>query len=474
MRLILRGLFRVSLRYVWIRSRGVTLLAVGGLIVGGCAEKRIYAPADVPAWGLVHRLRLEAPSELSDGERRSFEEGWALVKDGQLAKAASQLDGLGRRHPQIPEIYVALGFLELKAGNPQAGERYFENSLAARPDLAAASTGYFLAAIVAGNQEAALSRLQRVRPEETRSVLKSRYEATLRLNVAETRLTTARGLMGESRYQEAAAAFLDVLDLASEAAGLYVETTEAELAAGLVERAIEHAKRATELDDSDAESFHLLGEAHDAAGDLGGARSAFRAAVALRPGDLALRAHLARIEAEYERENLPEEYALIHESERLTRAQLAALIFFELRSAFDEIGNEANVIATDISTSWAYEPIRRVLGAEILEVFPNHTFQPEAFVDRIYFSRALSAAVRKLTPDVYEAAKRSPRIGQKFSDLSGSNVNYESAALVISLGLLIPGEDGGFEPFGLVSGADAVIAMEMLSAHMSSGTVSRS
>ncbi len=467
MHITLRGLFRVSLRYVWIRSQGVGLLAVGGLIVAGCAEKRAYTPAEVPAWEVVHRLCLEAPSELSDGQRRAFEEGWALVKDGRLAKAASELDGLGRRYPQSPEISAALGFLELKAGNPQAGERHFESSLGARPDLAAASTGYFLAAMAGGNQEAALSRLQRVRPEETRSVLESRYEATLRLNVAEARLTTARGLMGESRYQEAAAAFLDVLDVASEAAGLYVETAEAELAAGLVEGAIEHAERATELDDSNAESFHLLGEAHYAAGDLGGARSAFRAAVALRPGDLALRERLARIEADYDKENLPEEYASIHESERLTRAQLASLLFFELRSAFDEIGNEANVIATDISTSWAYEPIRRVLGAEILEVFPNHTFQPEAFVDRIYFARALSATVAKLTPDVYESAKRSPRFGQNFSDLSGSNASYESAALAISLGLLMPGEDDAFEPLGLVSGAEAVIAMEALSAHMS-------
>ena len=467
MHIALRGLFRFSLRYVWTCFRRIELLVVGGLIITGCAEKRVYKPADMLGWEIVYSLRLEAPSELSDAQRRSFEQGWALVKDGELERAASELDGLRRRHPQSPEITVGLGFLELRAGNPRASERLFEHSLSMRPDFAAASTGYFLAALAGSDQEAALARLHRVRPEETQRALALRFESNLRLNVAEARLTKARALMGERRYSEAATAFVEVLDVASEGAGLYLETAEAELAAGLVERAIQHAERATELDDSDDESFRVLGEACAAAGDLGAARNAFRAAVALRSGDQALRERLTRIESDYQRANLPEEYASIRESERLTREQLASLLFFEFRSAFDEIGNEANVIATDIWKSWAYEPIRRVLGAEILEVFPNHTFQPEAFVDRIYFARALSATVRKLTPDVYAAARRSPSFRQNFSDLSSSNASYEFAALAISLGLLIPSENGSFDPLGLVSGAEAVLAMEMLSAHMS-------
>jgi Flp pilus assembly protein TadD len=464
----LQRLFRAPLIKTnhWTLLRRFSLLVTSGLIVASCAEKRVFTPVNVPEWDVVQSLRLEPPSELSGRQKRDFEEGWDLLKEGRLAGAASELEGLGRRYPQSPEIAAALGYLELKAGNPRTAERYFDTALSVDRDIGAATVGSFLAAMVGGDEEAALERLSQVTPEAIRQEMVSRYETTLRLNVAEARLSTARRLANDARYEEAAAAFVEVLDVAPEAAGLYVETAQAELSAGLVDRAIEHAKRATELDDTDADAFELLGEACEAADDLGCARSAFRAAAALRPGDLALRERVARVEAEYNKENLPEEYEAIRASDRLTREQLAALLFYELRGRFDGLQTENNVIATDISTSWAYEPIRRVLGAGILEVFPNHTFQPKAFVDRIDFARALAAAVRKLAPAVYEAAKRSPRFEQSFADLSPTNVSYEAAALAISLGLMMPGENDAFEPLELVSGADAVLAMDALSAHL--------
>ncbi len=227
-----------------------------------------------------------------------------------------------------------------------------------------------------------------------------------------------------------------------------------------------HADRATELESENANAYRILGEAHYAGGELAGAYEAYRMAAELNPTDVEIRQRLESIEREYEEENLPPDYLEIRDAERVTRAQLAALFYLELRSAFDRVPEGASVIATDIGTNWASTFIRRVLGVGILEVYPNHTFQPQGFVRRLELSEALARALERLAPEAYRAAMDSSRFEQNFPDLASSNPRYEAAALAVSLGLLMVSENGDFEPQGFVSGAAAVSAVEALAAHL--------
>jgi hypothetical protein len=200
--------------------------------------------------------------------------------------------------------------------------------------------------------------------------------------------------------------------------------------------------------------------------DLLGAVEAYREAVALSPRDAELRARLEAAQREFDRGHLPPEYFEIPEARRLTREQLAALLYVKLRSAFDATVSSSSVIAMDISDSWASEFIRRLVGASVLEVFPNHLFQPKAFVTRLDLARALDAALEVLAPEVHAAALRSDEFAQDFPDLPRENLDHEAAALAVSLGLLPRGEDGGFDPQSFVSGAEAVAAVDALAAHM--------
>ena len=159
-------------------------------------------------------------------------------------------------------------------------------------------------------------------------------------------------------------------------------------------------------------------------------------------------------------------YLEIRDAERVTRAALAALFYLELRSAFDGVPEGASVIATDIGTNWASTFIRGVLGVGILEVYPNHTFQPQGFVRRLELSEALARALEGFAPEAYRAAMDSSRFEQNFPDLASSNPGYEAAALAVSLGLLMVSENGDFEPQGFVSGAAAVSAVAALAAQL--------
>jgi tetratricopeptide (TPR) repeat protein len=420
----------------------------------------------VPDWDVVEGIGLDAPSELPESERTRFDRGWEALRTGRLETAVSDIESLARRYDGSPEVATAAGFLDLRLGKPVDAERKFQQALRQEPDLLAAQSGYFLVALQSGDEEQAFERLVRLEESFPQNDLVDRHAANLRVNIAEARLSVARAKMQDGKYDEAASEYLKVIEVAPQAGSLYLETAEAELAAGDSERAAMHARRASELEPGNADAHRVLGEASFRAGDLASAAQAFGSAAALRPGDEALRARLLEVERSLRESMLPAEYDEIRETDRLTRAQLAALLYVDLREAFEASAlQESREIATDVAESWASDYIFRTVRAGVLEVFPNHTFVPDAFVNRLDLASALSRTLEKLAPESFAAA-RSSAMRQEFSDLAPGNPAYDAAALSVSLGLLAPGEQGAFEPRRIVTGPEATSAVAALREHM--------
>jgi tetratricopeptide (TPR) repeat protein len=431
-----------------------------------CAPKRALVVHTVPDWEVVAGMGLESPEGVSSSERDAFDRGWRALREGRLDVAYSEIEGLSQKYPKEPTIQTANGFLDLRLGSADAASRRFQTALAAEPSFGPAESGYFLVALSLGDEEAALDRLNRLQRNYPQHPLVDRYGTTLRVNVAESRLTTARELKRAGRYEEAAAAYLRALEVAPEAGALYLEAAEAELAAGFPERSVVHALRATELEPMNAEAFRLLGEARYENRDLAGAASALERAAALGPGDPELRARAAAVGAELRETTLPAEYLDIGDERRITREQLAALLAVELKGALDRAPIvESSVIATDIADSWAQAFIRRTVGVGVLEVFPNHMFQPKAFVSRMDLARSLVRALQVLSPEVYQEA-RAPSSTVAFTDLSPEASSYPAAALAVSFGLMERGEEGAFESQRLVTGTEAAASVGALALHV--------
>lgn len=430
-----------------------------------CAPKRSLVPYPVPDWDLVESMGLAAPTDLPVSAQATFDRGWKSLQTGRLEVAASEIEWLARRYERSPEVATAAAFLDLRLGKVSDAERRFRTALGAEPEFGPAQSGYFLAALQSGNEEKAFERLLQLEESFPQHDLVDRYEATLRVNVAEARLASARERKRERKYDEAAAQYLRALEVAPQAGSLYMEAAETELQAGYPERAVLHARRATELEPTNADAHRLLGEACYRNDDLACAARALSSASLLRPEDGELRSRLEGVERSLRESTVPDEYPGIRDAERLTREQLAALLYVELREAFDALANGGSVIATDVSDRWAAEYIRRTVGAGVLEVFPNHTFQPTAFVDRIQLANALSRALENLAPDVYDQARLSSG-DREFADLARQNPDYDAAALSVSLGFLAPGEGGTFEPRRIVTGPEAASAVAALRAHM--------
>ena len=150
---------------------------------------------------------------------------------------------------------------------------------------------------------------------------------------------------------------------------------------------------------------------------------------------------------------MPEEYRAIATEPRISRAELAALLGVKV-TALSHVPAGPPKVAIDISGSWAREHIIKALGLDLMDVYPNHTFQPAATVRRGELARAVAR--------VLDLLKFPPAPTPALSDMTSGNLFYGAAARTVAAGLMDLTPSGAFEAWRPVSGQEATDVIEGL------------
>ncbi|PYQ55362.1 MAG: hypothetical protein DMF78_02295 [Acidobacteria bacterium] len=266
----------------------------------------------------------------------------------------------------------------------------------------------------------------------------------------ERRVAAARAALAGGNTGAAIAEYRQALDAAPEVA-------EVRLAlADLLVQDGQPAEAATILGahpQEDRQVLLRLGEVLAGLRDYPRALEVYRRMLALDPQDEdALRRSREAREA-LELLQMPEEYRRIPSSPTITRADLAALVMGKV-PLLGRLEPGTAKVAIDISGSWARDQIIRALALDILDVYPNHTFQPAAVVRR----GDLAAAVSR----VLDLAKSPPATLANPRDMASNSFFRYPAARVVGAGLMDLTEDGNFEAWRPVTGQEAVDVMEGL------------
>lgn len=473
-----------GLRDAGPRSAGRTLPRAAGpggplaaalwLAAAGCAGRGVpdipVAPLDGWAYAAA-RVPTPGPA-LPAAAEQDLDEAWLLVRDGRLGEAHLLLEPLLATAGSDPGVLAAAGYAALRGGRPRAAGEHFDGALAAAPDSAFAALGGYLAAVAAGDPDRAFDRLRRLGELEPEAPAARERLPALTLETAERRLAAARGLAREDAANPAvAAAYLAALEVVPESDDLRMEAAEAAVAAGARDTGVDLYEAVTLSRSAPERQVAAAGlaaaELLAASGRLRESRALFDRVRSLgevtRDSGLARRA--AALEPRLRTADLPAEYARIREAERVTRAQLAALLAAELGeppAPGDRNREPAPFIAIDLERTWAADLIRRAVGAGYLTVFPDHTFKPRAFVNRAALADALAAALAAHDePSLREA--RDAAADRRFGDLPEMHRSREAAAVAVELGLLRVSGDR-FRPRDFASGAEAVRAVNGLRA----------
>lgn len=171
-----------------------------------------------------------------------------------------------------------------------------------------------------------------------------------------------------------------------------------------------------------------------------------------RPQEPEVKLYLQFLEG---RGELAPAFYMIPESPFISRADAAALLDVFLLSLRSPKPEPFPLIMTDIRGHWALSHIQRAVQHRVLVAFPDHTFRPDALLDRASMAGALERYFRLLGMEGQPRGDSPP-----LPDIGPLNVHYSSIVFVLSYGLMERLPDGRFGLMGWISGKEALLLME--------------
>jgi hypothetical protein len=383
---------------------------------------------------------------------------WRRLQSGDLRGATREYEAAIAADPDFYPALTGLGHVRLIESNFGAAAESFARATARNGDYLPAWRGQVRAQLGLGRDEEAISAIERVLALDPGDAELSRQLDLLRFRRLQSLIDSGRQARAAGRLPEAIAAIERALVLSPTSAVLHRELGEAEAAAGRLEQAEAHARRALELDPNDAESYAVLGAVLEAQGRDREAGDAYGRAVAIDPRP-EWRQSADRLTTRADLVVIPPEFRAVPTADSVTRAQVAAFIGIRLEGALSRARGQTTEVATDVRGHWAASWILPVTRAGVMEIFPNHTFQPATIVRRGDLARIV-VQLLELDPLRRMDLLRWQTLRPEFADLPASNLFYTAAAVAVSSGAMAARNGNRFLATEPATGPDLVAAIE--------------
>jgi tetratricopeptide (TPR) repeat protein len=445
--------------------RAPRILLVAMLLAGvaACAPKTVRVPV-VTTPQYPEYIEPTIPADLAASRvSAQHERAWLFLQAGDLRGAEREAAAVLRLQPAFFPTQTLVGYLALARKDERDAVAQFDQAIAARPTYAPALAGKGLALIAEGRTADALDAFRAAVQADPSLTDIGRRIDVLTLRSLQEELASAREAARAGNTEVALQAYRNAVAASPDSAFLYREMAGIERQRGDARAAIQHLERANALDPSDPASFATLGELLEEQGDTEAALQAYADSLAL-DANPDVQARRSALRARLDLEALPEPYRAIPSSAQLTRAELAALVGVRLASLLQAAPARDVGVITDVRGHWAERWIAATARAGVLEPFANHTFQPRAIVRRVDFAQAV-ARLLNLLASVSPAQARSWQGARgRFTDITTGHIAYPAASAAIASGVMLPGPGGSFQPTRVVSGEEAIAALDRLRA----------
>jgi tetratricopeptide (TPR) repeat protein len=391
----------------------------------------------------------------------THELAWRWLQAGDLKAADRNFDTALRLAPGFYPSEAGLGYLALARKDTKEAASHFDRALATSPAYAPALAGRGEALLALGRRDQALASFEAaIAADPQLATLRSRIEV-LRFRGLQEDVDAARKAAEAGRLAEARAMYQRTIAASPDSPFLYRELANVEKREGNLANALEHVQKAAALNPAESRNFVTLAEIYEAQGDYTKAVDAYVTASSLEPSE----AVDAKIEALRERAafaTMPEEYKSIEASPMITRAQLAALFGVRLDSLIKSAPRPNAVVITDTRSNWAAPWILGVARAGLIEVYPNHTFQPNAAVRRADLAQATLRALGLIAAGNPRVAALIQTARGRFPDVPEGHLSYQAVSAAVASGVMAVTADGTFQLARPVTGAEAVAAVAKL------------
>ena len=421
------------------------------LHLAGCAPKA--APIATGAPKHPDFVFPKVPDQTAPEIAVQIDRGWQYLQIDDLGNADREFTAVLKRQAKFYPAETALGYTELARKNAKDAAERFDLALAGQSGYVPALVGKGQALLaLERNAEALTSFEAALAADPTLTDLRSRVDV-LRVRAAQDTLARAKKAADAQRWDDARTAYEQAIAASPDSAFLYRELAGVEQKSGQGAMALDHYRKAIELDPSDAGSHAAIGAILESQNDVLGALAEYERARAADPNSVP-ESVFTRLRSRAELAKLPPQYGAIGSSANVTRAEVAALIGNRLAALVGRAPQRQSII-TDIRGNWAERWIAPVVRAGVMETLPSYQFDPSGRVRRGDLAIIVTRALQLI-------AAEKPSLGQKWqgarvtvNDVSASHLSYPAVSVAVASGVMhLTG--GNFDLLRNVSGSEAM------------------
>jgi tetratricopeptide (TPR) repeat protein len=440
----------------------IVAIVLALVALSGCAAKRAPAIPPTAAPHFPEYVFPAVPGQIANPAIGALHElGWQWLQAGDPKAAERNFTAALRQSPAFYPSEAGLGYTALARKDNKEAATHFDRALAANPKYAPALAGRGEALLALGQRDQALASFEAaVATDPQLAALRSRIEV-LRFRGLQDDVDAARKAAEAGRLQEARTMYERTIAASPDSPFLYRELAIVEKREGTLPGALAHAQKAAALNPTEPRNFTTIGEIYEAQSEFAKALDAYNTAFTLEPNE-ALESKIDELRGRAAFAAMPAEYQSIETAPTVTRAQLAALFGVRLGDLLKRAPRSNAGVITDTRASWAGPWILQTARAGIMEVYPNHTFQPNAVVRRGELAQAASQALSLIAANDPRVAASLRNARGKFPDVSPGHLSYHAASVAVETGVMTATSDGSFQLSRPVTGQEAVAAVTKL------------
>lgn len=440
--------------------RRAGLLAAVGLLAAACTVNPPPVVVSAPEYPDFPPLVAPAGLTPAAGVAERQDIAWRRLQTGDLAGARRDYGAILQLQPGFYPAAAGLGYVAIAAHDYRTAAAEFETVLKADPRYRPALTGRADAAIAAGDDAAAIAALDAVlKVDPNDGAARNRLDV-VRFRQVQHQIDAAHRARDAGRLDEARAALEAAMKAAPPGAVIYRELALVDLAKGDLGAAEDEARKATQSDASDAESWAALGAVLEKAGRSNDASDAYGKAFSLDPRP-EWKARSEALHARADADAEPKSFRDLGSAPTVTRADVAAMIGLRLPTVLSKSPKHVTVVAIDARGSWAANWILQVTQAGVMDVFPNHTFQPATTVKRSTLAEVVSRLLTLMSSEQGTDLSRWRAVAPPFTDLPKGSPSYAAAAMAVASGAMTAPANR-FSASDPATGRDLVGAMTRL------------
>jgi tetratricopeptide (TPR) repeat protein len=382
-----------------------------------------------------------------------IESGWQYLQLDDHRNAEREFEAALKQQPAFAPAETAMAYVSVARGNEKEAAARFDSALKADASYVPALIGRGRVMLELDRDADALASFEAALAKDpSLTELRSRVDV-LRFRATQEMLGRAKVAADARRFDEAAAIYRDAIAASPDSSFLYRDLASVEQRAGQTASALEHYRKAVDLDAGDARSLAGIGAILDAQGDVMGAIAAYERARAIDANEVP-ESVMARLRAAAALAKLPAEYRAIPERAAVTRADIASLVGVRLERLLAR-AQPRQVIITDVRGHWAQTWITPVVRSGVMDTLPNYEFEPSRQVRRGELATTVSRLLTLIADMKPELAKRWQGARVEIADVSANHLSYPAVSAAAASGVM-PLSGGNFELLRPVNGADAM------------------